>query len=127
MGVGQVRVKVTCVSIFKPDFEKKIETAEELGMVTKMEIFVVALVVMLVAPVVGAENSVIINILTPSPGAVVTGGVVHVNYTISHCPQHSIVLVYLNDVQLGNSGDADESFFTCKVVAHDGPARPPGM
>ena len=97
--------------------------------VTNMKIFIiiVALVVMLVAPVLGAENPVVLNILTPSPGAVMTGGVVHVNYTISHCPQHSMVLVYLNDVQLGHGADADESFFTCKVVAHDGPARPPGM
>lgn len=29
------------------------------------------------------------------------GAQVHLNYTVSHCPPNSHVLVYLNDVQLG--------------------------
>ena len=54
-----------------------------------------------------ARDDVKIEILSPTQGAVLTGGVLHLNYTVSRCPLDTSVMVYLDD-------DTNGMFFWCK-------------
>lgn len=82
----------------------------------------ILLLLLLDLPAACAQGDAKVEILSPAPGAVVTGGVVHLNYTISYCPPDSHVSVYLNDVQLGG----DDSVFWCKRTPGEGPPLAPG-
>ena len=69
------------------------------------------------------EPDVVIDILSPARGAVLPGGVVHLNYTLSRCPPGAHITVHLDGNQLGG----DDSHFWCKPDnPGQGPPRPAG-